>query len=145
MLIRTNSDIPGKISEANEIAFIFEGRLKQFPLARETDRVQVVIRGDKRHIGYYTSTNTEQREGTHFDITVQGEIGDVLNFDIIGQEKRKGYGTQLYTIIEDCCKALGCKSMQTSASGQGQYFWPKMGFSKLCQIKNTIGLEKSIV
>ncbi len=59
----------------------------------------------------------------------------------IEQDKRKqGYGTRLYLIIEAICKDLGCIRMQTSPSGQGNYFWPRMGFVTPCPV----GLEKSL-
>ena len=62
------------------------------------------------------------------DIQVQNRTGYTLGIHIPENERRKGYGRQLYNIAECLFKNLDCSIARTTPSGQGIYFWPKMGF-----------------
>ncbi len=131
--------IVAQTDEEKEIADLMQRCLAQFPLSSETDRIQVVIHGNRTHISYLTE-ESNRREGTHFDLTLEGTLCDVINLDISKNKRRNGYGRKLYQAIEQFARDIGCTKIQTTPSGEGKHFWPKMGFTS----RNEIGLERSI-
>src|SRR3989344_8624538 len=82
-----------------------EQLLQSFPLAKESDKIQVISHNDKIAIAYLTEGNMRINQ-THFDLGIRGEICDILGFEIKEENKRKGYGRLLYLIIEDFSRYL---------------------------------------
>jgi len=106
-------------------------KLKNFPLYKDSHYIQVVI---KKHIyiGYSPNDNRiENISGTRFDIEIGPKICYILDFNIEKNERRKGYGSLLVSIIENfCSEEISCKRFITTPSGLAKEygFWEKQGF-----------------
>jgi len=132
--------INAKSQEEIRIANLILERVITFPLARESDRVQVHEHGNKTAIAYLTSSSQIRSGTTHFELELREDICDVLGIGIEEKHLSKGYGTQLYKTIEDFARTYGCKRIQTTKSGMGKSFWPSMGFFMPCEF----GVEKQL-
>ena len=115
--------------------------LKSYPLYKDGHWVGVVQTERGYSASYWPSHSRSQNKGgTGFDIEIRGQTGDVLDISIKLPWKRQGHGKRLYQIIEEFCKEQGCTEIQTMPSGEGQAFWPALGFNIPCKV----GLKKKI-
>ena len=117
--------------------------LENFGLYETRHWIQVVVKNKKICIAYAPSGNrAENFYKTRFDIEMIGDLCNINGFFIESEKRRRGYGRNLYNLIEDFCfEEFGCNKFVTSASGQGVYFWSKMGFNS----KKGIEVEKILV
>ena len=130
-----------KTVRKQEIEILARKELESFSLYRK-DHLIAVEENEQGHltIGYRTTSGKESIGEARFDVEIKGKTGDILYIHITQPERRKGNGRALYGVVEGICLKLGCTKMQTTPSGQGKYFWPKMGFNVL----QPFWLEKDI-
>ncbi len=116
--------------------------LGSFPLYEKQHWIQVVVKDESIYISYGLSDNRIGNLcGTRFDLEILGEQCNINSYNIQEGKRRRGYGRELYNLLEMFCKKkFNCRKFVTSASGQGFYFWPKMGF----YFKEGIEVEKVV-
>lgn len=123
-----------------DIAMRLYAHLKPWALFDESHAILVAQREDSTSLSYWTARSQQTENQTKFNVQIIGTTCDVLDFDIMDEYRRMGYGRALYKALEKFAIEYGCTKMQTAPSGQGIKFWPKMGFNTPCKI----GLEKSL-
>ncbi len=101
--------------------------LSVFPLSKDSDRIQVITKDDNIYVAYLTDSNSRLKQ-TFFDLQIKDNVCDILGFGITKEYKLKGHGRSLYNVVEKFSSFLNCKSIITVSSGEGNLFWPKMGF-----------------
>jgi len=62
------------------------------------------------------------------NLQVEGEKCYILDIEVREDKFRHGFGRSLFDCIERFALRLGCKDLETTPSGMGKLFWPKMGF-----------------
>lgn len=72
-----------------------------------------------------------------FDMRGNKAIGDgnrklyILEFWIPKEQRRQGWGSSLYKVIEMAAQNDCVDFIQLTATGESKSFWPKMGFSQV--------------
>jgi GNAT superfamily N-acetyltransferase len=106
-------------------------KLATFPLYKPSDWLSALIKDGSTYIGYGPTPSRSINEGkTMFDLTIKGGVLDIIQFFIQRGRTRQGLGTNLYNRIEEFAWESGIRRIVTSPSGQGNNFWPKMGFKQ---------------
>ena len=101
---------------------------RRFGLFREEHIVDVT--GNRKDFqvfygsGRVTSDNTTR---TIFDVFT-GCQGEVLDFQIQRNLRRRGHGRRLYECVEEFVRRYCCGRIVTMPSGDGYEFWDAMGF-----------------
>ena len=125
-----------RTGKEGEVANSVIERLRRFSQFDDSHSVLVHQNRDGFSIAYWTAEKRTIFEQTQFNIQTKGEIGYVL--DIFIAQPRQGFGRELYGCVEDIFRDLSIFKIRTTPSGQGIYFWPKMGFNPI----NAVELEK---
>ena len=129
------------VYDNNQIEKNLKDELKKFPLYKEEHFL--LVHTDKSvYIGYApTSSRSESTGKSKFDIEIKGDVCYINCFSIEKKERKNGYGSLLYRIIEDfCVEQFNCKTFVITPSGLSKEnsFWEKRGFKYM----NAIVLNK---
>ena len=116
--------------EEQRIAGILEKHLRNFPLAEESHRIQVMNRQNNISVAYLTTKSNLRFDQRHFDLQIEGSECYIVTFGVDQSRKRQGFGKALYQVVENFTRELGIKKILTDPSGEGKMFWPKMGLEK---------------
>jgi len=109
-----------------QVCTIVESKLQDFPLYDEQHDVLAKMLQDKLAIVYRTDSHLD---ATRFDLNIVGRTGHLCWISIHPDERRKGYGRQLYEVVENIFKEMGCTNVRLTSSGKGkEEFWKKLGF-----------------
>jgi GNAT superfamily N-acetyltransferase len=119
----------GLDENTRELFEMIERSMASFPLLSESDKLLVVPHLDDLHIDYWTAETQSGRDQIKFDLQIREGVCDILGFFIKMSHRRKGYGTKLYSSVEEFAREYGCEYMQTTPSGQGIEFFKKRGFN----------------
>jgi len=100
----------------------------RFSLFREEHIVDVT--GNRKDFQvFYGSDRTISENTTRIIVDVfMGDHGDVLDFRIRRNLRRRGHGRLLYECIEEFVRRYCCERVITMPSGDGYDFWDAMGF-----------------
>jgi GNAT superfamily N-acetyltransferase len=128
------------ISRKELLEKAFRERLKQVGLYHETHELRINPYTDGLYLVYNPLDHRKYDESTRMQLSIEKERGDIISFHIEPEKRRQGYGRRLVEQIEDFCREQGCTTMQVTPSGQGEFFWPKMGFNLHCWV----GLKKRL-
>lgn len=116
--------------------------LGSFRYYADTDEAFVVESGKSICIGY--NTNRRDLVG-HFDLQIDSiEKGPlvcraatnlrtrcyILHFEIREDMKGRKIGRELVGCMESFIRDCGCQEIETTPSGEGTGFWPKMGYEQ---------------
>lgn len=58
----------------------------------------------------------------------------IIRIGVREESRRKGVGRMLYDAVEQFCLQQGITTIETTPSGQGEVFWPAMGFTAIKRI-----------
>lgn len=115
--------------EESSICDIFRKHLvEKFPLYSEQHSLFAKVNDNKIYI-VYDEDQLLVDHRTRAYIQIQGNLAHINSVEV--KEKSKGFGTKLYSAIEEFLKDMGCSLVRLTASGMGLNFWPKMGFKAL--------------
>lgn len=114
-----------------KVAADLAGRLAGFPEFKDNNLI--LTRGVRTHFyvcyGEAVFPNFAAFTSTEFGIT--GKVCEIIDFNIHRDKRGDGYGSGLYSIIENFARDYGCRRIFLFASGDGKWFWPKKGFSQI--------------
>lgn len=80
-----------------------------------------VFEEGKMWIGYRTTTNNARgttRGTTCWDVNVWGEDFYLIWIEVKAEDRGKGYGDQLYKLITEIARRMGCKRIIQNPSGK---------------------------
>jgi len=114
-----------------EIEKLIKKYLSKFDFYK--DGQPLIMENEKElFISYREKDWNPKTEQIRFDIQIHDGICDINYLQIRMDLKRRGYGRRLVDVIEKFCEEIGeVKLMRVTSSGEGDYFWPKMGFVDL--------------
>ena len=103
--------------------------LSEFDFYKDRQPLAVVKNKRGLFISYREKDWNPQTEQIRFDIQIHDGICDINYLQIKRGLKCRGYGRRLVDVIERFCEEIGgVELMRVTSSGEGDYFWPKMGF-----------------
>jgi GNAT superfamily N-acetyltransferase len=113
-------------------------KLREFPLYRSEHWISVSIPNDAVIVNYRFDSYQHSdlnREKTQFSLRIRGSTGHLHYMEVERGFTGQGYGEQLYNIIEQFCKEMGCTLIETSKPvGRAVNFWARMGFKPVSEI-----------
>ena len=111
--------MPDQNLSTSTLSELVRKHLRSLPIFEEGHSVNVVeISDGKFYIGYRTTSDKIPRETTHFNLNLIDNICYVLWIELCEQEKGRGFGRQLYGIIEAFARDAGCDRVRLTPSGE---------------------------
>lgn len=117
-----------------QLESLFRDLLSHFPLYSSHQEVCVSVGRDQLYVRYSTGNIYVNNQCTRVDVIVKDGVGDIIQLTIEPTRRRQGHGRLLVECVEAFCRREGCTSMQTTPSGQGIDFWPKVGYNETCSV-----------
>ena len=102
----------------DEIRIAFERALLEWPLWQAWHEVRVhPLPDDKWSVAYRTEAGMEREWRTGFEINIDGVICYLLSIGVTQFRRNKGYGSQLYEVVERAAASLGLEYVMMYPSG----------------------------
>lgn len=93
--------------------------LRSFSKFEERHSVKAVQIDDRKvWVGYRTTEANIPSGTTHFDLNLIDNICYILWIELSEQERGGGFGRQLYSVIEDIARDVGCDRVRLAPSGK---------------------------
>ncbi len=108
---------------------ILEGLVRTFPLYNKS--IPIFVKGTNKylHACYNYPHNADFSGFTSAEFSLTKTSGFVYWFEISPNFRRKGYGAQLYDIVEKFSIEFGCTKMHTKSLKEATPFWERLGFA----------------
>lgn len=134
---------------SKEIKDWLRERLSKIEIYKASDKIGVVKQENRLFVYYRRDQSGSRLKKLHFDIQLEGEEAAYINSIEREEEYRgRGFGRDLYRIIEDFCRERKIKRIQLTSSGTSSLgesrmkYWESCGFSRLDEsnqmVKNLI-------